>query len=127
MVGGKVRLSSVKPGRFLGHTAAAGGWRPVIHLLCEPRRVPVFSLDAPERGRRMSQRLALLSRCRKATSSPTLGRVIAAGKSGPGARSFPLTAILPLLARRHAQTPIGREKQDGSALRVQIPQAKSSR
>jgi hypothetical protein len=48
MVGGQVRLSSVKPGGFLGHTAAAGGRRLVIHLLCEPRRMPVFPLTRPE-------------------------------------------------------------------------------
>ncbi len=130
MVGGQVRLSSVKAGGFLGHTAAAGGRRPVIHLLCEPRLVPVFPLREG-RGRRMSQRLALLSGCRKAASSLTPGRALAEGKSGPlltnGARPFPLTVTLPLLARRPARKPIGREKPGGSALRAQIPQAKNSR
>src|SRR6516164_5650627 len=48
MVGGQVRLSSVKPGGFLGHTAATGGQRLVIHRLCEPCRVRVFPLTRPE-------------------------------------------------------------------------------
>jgi hypothetical protein len=39
MVWGQVQLSSVKPGGFLGHIAAAGGRRLVIHLrgFAEPR------------------------------------------------------------------------------------------
>jgi hypothetical protein len=48
-------------------------------------------------------------------------------ESWPGARLFPLTATLPLLARRYAPKPIGREKPGGSTLRAQIPQAKRSR
>ena len=56
MTGDQVRLSSVKPDVFLGHTATAGGRRPVIHLLREPRQVPVFPLREG-RGRRMSHLL----------------------------------------------------------------------
>ena len=39
----------------------------------------------------------------------------------------PLTATLPLLARRPAPKPIGREKPGGSVLRAQIPPAKNAR
>ncbi len=48
----------------------------------EPRRVPMFPLHEG-RGRRMSQELALLSGCWKATSSPTPGRALAEETSGP--------------------------------------------